>query len=63
MLNADDFERYSLNPVPDEAYEKVFVQLQNFVEKFDLTSIYVSKVEPPDYTHIFYFYDPVNLSA
>jgi hypothetical protein len=34
--------------------------LQSFVDRFDLNVIYVSDVKAPDYTHITYFYDPIN---
>ena len=60
FLNPDDFEGYRKNPVPDEKWNSVSETLQVFVDDFDLNVIYVSAVEPPDYTHIFYFYDPVN---
>lgn len=59
-LNPDDFEKYLKNPVPDKTYERVFNDLQRLIDNFDLTLIYVSTVQPPDYTHIFYFYDPVS---
>jgi HD-GYP domain-containing protein (c-di-GMP phosphodiesterase class II) len=60
MLNPDDFSTYLITKEKDAAYEAVYKILQDFVDKFDLNVIYVSAVEPPDYTHIFYFYDPVN---
>ena len=59
-LNPDDFAKYRENPVADEAHEKILALLQLLVDNFDLNVIYVSAVEAPDYTHIFYFYDPVN---
>lgn len=59
-LNPDDFEKYLKNPVPDAKYEEVAGILQTLVDKFDLNVIYVSAVQAPDFTHIFYFYDPVN---
>lgn len=59
MLNPDDFATYYVTRQPDEAYHTVFNNLQYFVDEFDLNLIYVSAVDGPDYTHIFYFYDPV----
>lgn len=58
-LNPDDFAKYRANPVPDKAHKTVLGNLQKLVDEFDLNVIYVSEVEPPDYRHIFYFYDPV----
>ena len=58
-LNPDDFEKYRANPVPDKAHKETLRLLQRLVDEFDLNVIYVSEVEPPDYRHIFYFYDPV----
>lgn len=58
-LNPDDFAKYRANPVPDKAHKEVLKLLQRLVDQFDLNVIYVSEVEPPDYRHIFYFYDPV----
>ncbi|WP_296686992.1 HD-GYP domain-containing protein [Treponema sp. UBA3813] len=60
FLNPDDFAKYRENPVPDEKYNTVLENLQTLVDNFDLNVIYVSAVEPPEYTHIFYYYDPVN---
>lgn len=60
MLNPDDFSTYLVTREKDTAYENVMQTLQYFVDKFDLNMIYVSAVDAPDYTHIFYFYDPVN---
>jgi len=59
-LNPDDFAKYLVTKEPDEAYQTVLKNLENLVENFNLNMIYVSAVEPPDYTHIFYFYDPIN---
>jgi len=58
-LNPDDFAKYRANPAPDQAHKEVLKLLQRLVDEFDLNVIYVSEVEPPDYRHIFYFYDPV----
>ena len=59
FLNPDDFKRYRKNPVSDQKHKEVLKQLQVLVDQFDLNVIYVSEVEPPEYRHIFYFYDPV----
>ena len=59
-LNPDDFAKYLENPEPDERHEEVLGILQTLVDKFDLNVIYVSAVQAPEFTHIFYFYDPVN---
>ena len=58
-LNPDDFTSYILQKTPDEKYMNVKAILQDFVDKFDLNLLYVSSVEPPDYTHITYIYNPV----
>lgn len=60
VLNPDDFEKYLVTKQPDEAHERILGLLQNLVDSFDLNVIYVSAVQAPEYTHIFYFYDPVN---
>lgn len=57
-LNPDDFSLYRETKETDAAYDIVNKNLQNFVDRFDLNMIYVSAVDAPDYTHIFYFYDP-----
>lgn len=59
-LNPDDFAKYLVTKEPDEEHARVLGILQTLVDNFDLNVIYVSAVEAPDYTHIFYFYDPVN---
>ncbi len=59
FLNPDDFKRYRKNPVSDQKHKEVLKQLQVLVDQFDLNVIYVSEVDPPEYRHIFYFYDPV----
>ncbi len=62
-LNPDDFAKYLATKERDEAYEVVLKNLENLVDNFELNMIYVSAVDPPDYTHIFYFYDPVNKNS
>lgn len=59
-LNPDDFPKYLQTKEADKTHEVVLERLQSLVDNFDLNVIYVSAVEAPDYTHIFYFYDPVN---
>lgn len=59
-LNPDDFSRYIATKQEDDKYRMVFDILDDFVEKFELNLIYVSVVEPPDYTYITYIYDPIN---
>ena len=59
-LNPDDFEGYLETRKQNDNYYDVLKILQSFVDRFDLTLIYVSNVKGPDYTHITYFYDPVN---
>ncbi|EID85875.1 HD-GYP domain-containing protein [Treponema sp. JC4] len=58
FLNPDDFANYRLTREKDQTYENVNNMLQNMVDRFELNMIYVSAVDAPDYTHIFYFYDP-----
>lgn len=60
FLNPDDFEKYLVTKQPDEVHAQVLDDLQKLVDNFDLNVIYVSAVQAPEYTHIFYFYDPVN---
>ena len=60
ILNPDDFENYLITKERDSVYNSVEKILQNLVDKCDLNMIYVSSVEPPDYSHITYIYDPVN---
>lgn len=59
-LNPDDFEEYLQTRKENENYYDVLKILQSFVDRFDLNVIYVSDVKGPDYTHITYFYDPIN---
>ena len=58
-LNPDSFETYLKTKTPDAQYEEINNILQYFIEQFDLNLIYVSAVEPPDYTRITYIYNPV----
>lgn len=57
-LNPDAFPRY-IGGEKDAEFEAVNAILQDFVDKFDLNLLYVSVVNPPDYTHITYIYNPV----
>ena len=58
-LHPDDFARYLETGEKDSAYMQTFAILQDFVDKFDLNLLYVSKPEPPDYTRITYIFNPV----
>ena len=58
-LNPDSFESYLTSKTPDAEYEEINKILQYFIDQFDLNLIYVSSVEPPDYTRITYIYNPV----
>ena len=58
-LNPDAFSSYLATHETDAAYEGVHSILQDFVDKFELNMIYVSAVQPPDYTHIAYIYNLV----
>ncbi len=58
-LNPDSFDNYLATQTPDAQYEEINTILQYFVDQFDLNLIYVSSVEPPDYTRITYIYNPV----
>ena len=58
-LNPDQFPAYIAAHEKDEAYDSIHKILQDFVDKFELNMLYVSKVEPPDYAHITYIYNPV----
>ena len=61
-LNPNDFKRY-LETGPDANYAQTAAILQDFVDKFDLTFLYVSIVEAPDYKRITYIHDPVRKSS
>jgi sigma-B regulation protein RsbU (phosphoserine phosphatase) len=56
-INEEDFPHYLETLECDEKYDAVKYILQDFVDKFELNFIYVSVVDPPDYTHITYIYD------
>lgn len=58
-LNPDDFDKYLQTQKVDFAYDTVHRILQDFVDKFELNLLYVSKVDAPDYTKITYIYNPV----
>ena len=58
-LNPDSFDEYLETKETDAQYDEINNILQYFIEQFELNLIYVSKVEPPDYTHITYIYNPV----
>ena len=58
-LNPERFPDYLANPQADYEWKSIRHILQDFVDKFDLNLLYVSAVEPPDYTHITYLYNPV----
>ena len=58
-LNPDSFDTYLETQTTDAQYEEITRILQYFIDQFDLNLIYVSAVEPPDYTHITYIYNPV----
>ncbi len=55
----DDFALYIETKSADEKYKTAQVILQDFVDKFDLNMIYISAVNPPDYTHITYIHNLV----
>lgn len=58
-LNPDDFDTYLQTKNTDARYDEINNILQYFIEQFELNLIYVSAVEPPDYTRITYIYNPV----
>lgn len=60
FLNADLFEEYLKTNKPDGSWYAVHDILQKMVNKFNLDLMYVSCVEPPDYTKIHYIYNPVH---
>ena len=59
FLNADLFEEYLKTNKPDGSWYAVHDILQKMVNKFDLDLMYVSCVEPPEFTKIHYIYNPV----
>ena len=58
-LNADLFPKYLETSLPDGSWYAVHDVLQRLVNDFDLNLMYVSYVEPPDYSRIHYIYNPV----
>ena len=58
-LNADLFPKYLETSLPDGSWYAVHDILQRLVNDFDLNLMYVSYVEPPDYSKIHYIYNPV----
>ena len=58
-LNAEKLTYYGRQKTPDAEYEATREVLQGFVDKFDLNLLYVSIVEPPEYSHITYVFNPV----
>ena len=58
-LNPDAFENYLQTKNHGPEYDSVNALLEYLVDQFNLNMIYVSAVEPPDYTHITYIYNPV----
>ncbi len=58
-LNPDSFDTYLQTKTTDARYDEINNILQYFIEQFELNLIYVSSVEPPDYTRITYIYNPV----
>ena len=62
-LNADLFPKYLETSLPDGSWYAVHDVLQRLVNDFDLNLMYVSYVEPPDYSRIHYIYNPVRLGS
>ena len=58
-LNKDKLFYYAEQKTADEEYLRTKVILQDFVDKFDLNLLYVSIVDPPEYSHITYIFNPV----
>ncbi len=58
-LNPDEFSEYLSSAGQNSNYSATSRILQDFVDKFDLNLLYVSEVQPPDYTHIKYIFNPV----
>lgn len=58
-LDPDKLEYYASTKEKDSAWFECHRILQDFVDKFDLNLIYVSIVDPPDYSHITYVFNPV----
>ena len=62
-LNADLFPKYLETSLPDGSWYAVHDILQRLVNDFELNLMYVSYVEPPDYTRIHYIYNPVRTGS
>ncbi|MBQ3670755.1 MAG: serine/threonine-protein phosphatase [Treponema sp.] len=62
-LTPDDFSQYLITKEKNEAHGVAEKILQDFVDKFDLTLLYVSTVDAPDYTHITYLYNIVKKNS
>ena len=62
-LNADLFPRYLETSLPDGSWYAVHDILQRLVNDFELNLMYVSYVEPPDYSKIHYIYNPVRTGS
>ncbi|MCR5762217.1 MAG: serine/threonine-protein phosphatase [Treponema sp.] len=58
-INPDKLYYYKTSKERDEEFNNVEKILQDFVDKFDLNLLYVSIVEPPDYTNITYIFNVV----
>jgi sigma-B regulation protein RsbU (phosphoserine phosphatase) len=62
-LNADLFPKYLETSLPDGSWYAVHDILQRLVNDFELNLMYVSYVEPPDYSKIHYIYNPVRTGS
>ena len=62
-LPVENFDTYLSTHQSDAAYDDAMRILQDFVNKFELNMLYVSKVDGPDYTHITYLFNPVSLDG
>jgi len=58
-LAPDSFDIYIAEKKTDGDWLAINKILQDFVDKFDLNLLYVSKVDGPDYQHITYIHNPV----
>ena len=58
-LNPDKLTYYASSKEKDSDWFECQRVLQDFVDRFELNLIYVSIVDPPDYTHITYVFNPV----
>ena len=59
-LTPEKLSYYAQTKQKDADYIACQKFLQDFVDKFDLNLLYVSIVEPPDYTHITYVFNQVS---